>query len=271
VKWLLAPYGEGRTYAVVAYLLLGLPLGIMEFTLVVTGLAIGLGMLVTVLGIPLLVVTLLLIRALAALERRLAWSLLGASMPRCVPASDEGDRLFWARLRRLLGSRRTWTEMGFLLLRLPLGVIGFTIAVVVVSLMAWGLAGPATVAAVSATIGWSTVGNGGMWVVFLSLPVGLVCLLVGPRLLLGWGAVTRRVATALLGRLETRAIKIAVGEILLRRGELDAFQILDDLELRFGRGPFLTPIRLEAALLALKWNGRLRARDDGRRTLYAVG
>ena len=95
-------------------------------------------------------------------------------------------------------------------------------------------------------------------------------LLVGPRLRLGWGAVTRRVATALLVRLETRVVKIAVGEILSRRGELDAFQTLDDLELRFGRGPFLTPIRLEATLLALKSNDHLRARDDGRRTLYTV-
>ncbi len=69
MSWLLGPYRDHRTYAVLAYLLLGLPLGILDFTVVVTGLSVGLGMVVTLIGIPLLVATLLLVRALATLER----------------------------------------------------------------------------------------------------------------------------------------------------------------------------------------------------------
>jgi len=269
VTWLLGPYRDRRTYGVVAYLLLGLPLGILDFTLVVTGLSVGLGLVVTLVGIPLLVMTLLLARALATLERRLARSLLVAPMPRRIARADEGPGLLWARLRSLLAARRTWAEMGFLLIRLPLGIIDFTVAVSVVALMAWGLVAPIVAAAGAAT----TIGS---WTIdtvaesLVVLPVSLLFLLVGPRILLGWGAVTGRVATAMLGRVEGRDLKFAVGEVLSRRGELDAFQILDELELRLGRGPFLTPVKLEAALLALEANGRLRARGDGLRTLYTV-
>ena len=190
-------------------------------------------------------------------------------MPRRTPDTDAGLGFFWTRLRSLLGSRRTWAEMGFLLFRLPLGIVDFTIAVTVVSLMTWGLVGPIVVAAgAETTIGSWTIDTIAESLVYL--PVSILFVLVGPRILLGWGTVTGRLATAMLGRVEPRELKIAVGEVLSRRGELDAFQILDELELRFGRGPFLTPIRLEATLLALKSNGRLRARDDGRRTLYTV-
>ena len=268
MKWLLGPYRDRRLYAVASYLLLGLPLGIFDFTVVVTGLSVGLGMMVTLVGIPLLVVTLLLVRALATFERQLAWSLLLAPMPRRTPETDAGLGVFWARLRSLLGAKRTWAEVGFLLFRLPLGIVDFTIAVTVVSLMAAGLVVPIVVAAgVHTTIGSWTIDTLAESLVYL--PVSALFLLVGPRILLGWGMVTGRIATAMLGRLEPRELKMAVGEVLARRGELDAFQILDELELRFGRGPFLTPIRLEATLLALKSNGHLHARDDGRRTLYA--
>ncbi|OFW54015.1 MAG: hypothetical protein A2V75_01135 [Actinobacteria bacterium RBG_16_70_17] len=131
------------------------------------------------------------------------------------------------------------------------------------------MAGPIVVAAgVESTLGSWTIDTVAESLVFL--PISILFVFVGPRILLGWGKVTGRVATAMLGRVEMRELKVAVGEVVSRRREADAFQILDELELRFGRGPFLTPIRLEAALLALEANGRLRAHDDGRRTLYAL-
>jgi hypothetical protein len=53
-------------------------------------------------------------------------------------------------------------------------------------------------------------------------------------------------------------------------GRADAFEIMDQLELRLGRGPFLTPTRLEATLLALESFGLVTARPEGRRTTYAL-
>ena len=54
------------------YLVLGLPLGIAAFTIVVTGLSLAAGLLITLAGIPVLVATLLAVRGLAALERKRA-------------------------------------------------------------------------------------------------------------------------------------------------------------------------------------------------------
>jgi hypothetical protein len=58
--------------------------------------------------------------------------------------------------------------------------------------------------------------------------------------------------------------------VLARVGRADAFEIMDQLEMRLGRGPFLTATRLEATLLALESNGVLTAQRDDRRTTYAL-
>jgi hypothetical protein len=188
MRWLLDAYRDPRTYTTGVYLLLGLPLGILAFVVVVTGVSLGLALLVTLLGIPVLVATLLAVRAAARFERQLAWSLLRAPMPRATPAPDEPPAFFWS-----------------------------------------------------------------------------------PRLIVGWGAVPSFVATALLGSVETRELKEAVVRTLARTGEADGFRLLDELELRLGRGPFLTPTRLEATLLALEATGHVEAhRDDGRTTYSAV-
>src|SRR4030065_435704 len=76
MSWLLDPYRDHRTYAVLAYLLLGLPLGILDFTVVVTGLSVGLGMVVTLVGIPLLVGSPLSPAAVSAVPP-MAWGVPG--------------------------------------------------------------------------------------------------------------------------------------------------------------------------------------------------
>jgi hypothetical protein len=269
MSWLLGPYMEQRTYRVLFYLLLGLPLGILDFTIVVTGLSLGLGLIITLLGIPVLVATLLVVRSLAALERGLAFNLLDAPMPRGVRMSDESGGFFWSRLRDLVFGKRTWAEVGFLLLRLPLGTLDFTVAVTLVSLALSGLVMPIIVAAGVPT-------GIGSWRIdtfaesLVCLPVSVVFLLVGPRLMLAWSTLSRGLATSLLGRVEPRELKLAVVDTLARLGEADGFQILDELELRLGRGPFLTPTAVEAALLALQSSGHVRAHGNGARTLYTL-
>ncbi len=269
MRWLLSPYRERGTYAALLYLLLGLPMGILDFVVVVTGLSLGLGLFVTILGIPVLVATLLVARVLATLERRLAWTLVEARLPSPTLGRDDAPGMFWARLRALVASRRTWAELGFLLLRLPLGILDFAVAASILGLMLQGFAQPIVVAAgVDTNIGSWTVDTIGESLIFL--PVSLLFLLIGPRLIQGWGAVSGRIATAFLGRVETSELKAEIARVLARTGEVDAYRILDELEMRLGRGPFLTPLRLEAALLALESNGRIRVRRDRPRALYAL-
>jgi len=269
MSWLLGPYAELRTYRVLAYLLLGLPLGILDFTIVVTGLSLGLGLIITLIGIPVLVATLLVVRSLASLERELAVSLLDAPMPRHVPGREREDGSFWAQLRDLIFARRTWEEAGFLFLRLPLGICDFTVAVTVVALALCGIAMPIVVAAgVPVSIGSWDIDTFAESLIYL--PVSALFLLVGPQLILAWSELSRWFATAVLGRIEPRELKRAVVDVLARLGEADGFRILDELELRFGRGPFLTPTRLEATLLALESTGQISARREGGRAFYAL-
>jgi hypothetical protein len=260
-------YADPQTYTALVWLLLGLPLGILWFTLVVTGLSLGLGLAVTVLGLPVLVLTLLLARGIGAVERRLAESLVDAPMPR-LARLDEPSGLLWRRLVSLLARRRTWNEVAYAFVRLPLGVIDFSVAVATVAVLFGGVA---SIVVVLAGQHWDI----GSWRVD-SLPESLLflvpsaaALLVAPAILRGWARLSAAVATALLGRVEQDELKRRIGR-LLARGDADAFSLFADLELALGRGPFLTPAHVQAALLALRDNGLVAARRVGARDVWSL-
>lgn len=269
MSWLLGAFSDRRTYGSLVYSLLGLPIGIFGFTIVVTGFALGLGLAITLLGIPVLVATLIFVRAMASIERRLAWSLLDATMPRRPPMSPLSQGFLWGRLRDLVSARQTWREIGFILLRLPLGVVAFTIAITLIGLMFGGFVMPIlVVVGVESQIG--------SWIIdtipesFFYLPISLLFLLVGPRILLGWGQVSGRIATSFLGVVDRRELKRAVTETLVRTGEADAFSILSEMELRLGRGPSVNPTRVEATLMALESTGQVQAHREGSTTMYRL-
>ncbi len=108
------------------YLALGLPLGILTFTVVLTGLSLGAGLAITLAGLPILLVTLLAVRALAALERKRAHWLLG------IPIQGRERPLrgsWWERTKAILGDPASWRDTLWSLLLLPIGIAGFTFAV----------------------------------------------------------------------------------------------------------------------------------------------
>jgi hypothetical protein len=115
-----------QTYRNIAYLLLGLPLGTVWFTLLVTGVSVGISMLVVaLLGIPILLGVWYSTRAFANVERVTANRLLGL---RLAPASmaSAGRGNVWSRLRAMTVDRSRWRELGFLLARFPVGIATFT-------------------------------------------------------------------------------------------------------------------------------------------------
>ena len=270
MNWLLDPYRELHTYRVAGYLLLGLPLGIVEFVAIVTGLSMGVGLLITLLGIPVLVMTLLGARAGASFERELARTLLDAPMPRHQPPPERTTGFFWSRLRDLVTDRDTWAGLAFLLLRLPMGIVDFTVVVTIVSLALGGFANPILF---SLGLEYTAIGN---FVIdtfaesLIYLPFSIVFLLTGPRLLLAWSTIPTRMATAFLGRLDRAELKQEVTGVLFRTGGADAFRIFDELRIRLGRGPFLTLNRVEAALLALESTGHVVVHRNSARTRYTL-
>ena len=109
-----------------AYLVLGLPLGIAAFTFVVTGLSLGAGLAITLVGIPVLLGTLLVSRWIARLERMRAGLVLDAPIPSRERALEGGAL---ERARALAGDRGAWSGVAWSLLLLPVGIAGFTVAI----------------------------------------------------------------------------------------------------------------------------------------------
>ncbi len=136
----LRPLITARGWTSLTHNLLGLPLGTAYFIWLVTGLSTGLGLAITIIGIPLLTLVLAATRPLLMLERGLAKSLLGSELPP-VDAAPQAEGLF-GRFKAYWTDGTTWRGIGYLLTRFPVGVATFTIAVTTYSVALWCLAAP---------------------------------------------------------------------------------------------------------------------------------
>src|SRR5258705_9332556 len=86
-----------QTYANLLYLLLALPLGIIYFVFLTVGLALGYGLTVVWVGLPILALVFAGSWGLSTLERRLAIGLLGSEVPPMAPPPSASANGFWQR------------------------------------------------------------------------------------------------------------------------------------------------------------------------------
>ena len=121
---LLRPLITTRGWTAVTHHLLGLPLGIAYFTWLVTGLSVGAGLAVTLVGIPILTLVLASVRPLLAAERTLSNALLGTEIPRAGLAP--GGQGWLGRLKAYWSDSTTWRGVAYLLARFPVGIATFT-------------------------------------------------------------------------------------------------------------------------------------------------
>ncbi len=120
---------EAQTYRNVVYLLLGLPMGTLWFTLIVTLFTVSASLVVVALvGVPMLLVSWYVVHGLAAVDRTVAVELLRLDVAPLAPMPT-GSTGLWRRLRHVSTDRRLWRKLGYLLLRFPAGIATFTIAV----------------------------------------------------------------------------------------------------------------------------------------------
>lgn len=200
--WYLGVVTKGQTYRNIAYLLLAFPLGVAYFVALVTLLALGGGLAVTVVGIPLLVGVLFAWCYVADLDRRLANALLGTRIPPLSFRNEEGAALGWPRLRARLANPMTWRSLAFLFLRFPLGIASFFLVSALLGLPAQCIGAP-----ILAEIG-SGAERGMDFAVFrinhwyegaILLPLGVVLLPLALHALNGAAYLSGQVARAFLG------------------------------------------------------------------------
>jgi hypothetical protein len=182
-----------QSYLNILYLLLGFPLGLAYFVFYVVGGALGIGLFVILIGIPLLLLLILSAQWLGALERLLAVHVLAVSIPPGHTAwrDDESPGRY---VKTALRNRTTWTGLAYLLAKFPLGLASWLMVVV---------AGAVTLALIGAPLADVFGGDVNVWtwhpetmrelllvsVIGLALVVPLIHLFNGMAWL--WGRSTR--------------------------------------------------------------------------------
>jgi hypothetical protein len=196
-----AVLGDPLAYSSLFYMLLSLATGIFYFTWTVTGLSLSLGLCVLIIGIPVAVLFVSTVRALALVEGRLVETMLGMRMPRRPLYADRG-KPFGARIKAMFVDPRTWSTLLYMLLKLPLGVIYFTFAVVGLALSLGLAVSPIT----NATFGIGIINADDyvlappLWALPLTLPLGIALLCVTLHLARGIGHVQGQLAKHFLVR-----------------------------------------------------------------------
>jgi signal transduction histidine kinase len=119
------------------YLLLTLWLGLVWFTVLITALALGVSMAITLLGLPILAGTLYLLRPMAQAERGLMRGLDVADIPGRYRRADREGR--WPALQARLADAQTYKDLSYLLVELPLGIVWTVFVLVEIVLVGLGL------------------------------------------------------------------------------------------------------------------------------------
>ncbi len=118
------------------YLIASFPMGVLAFTLLVTGWSTAISLLITFVGIPLALLTIFVTRGIAWVERARTTIVTGDSVPGRyrVPLPLRRDdwrgmRRIWEWTKAITLDPQTWRDTGYELLLFPLGIAGFTVAV----------------------------------------------------------------------------------------------------------------------------------------------
>jgi signal transduction histidine kinase len=177
---------------------LALPLGVIEFTFLVTAISFGIGTAITLIGIPILIGTLYAWRWMAEVERGLIGSLVGTRIPSPYRPEPEGAS-WWKRVASRVSDPATWKDLAFLLLQLPLGIVAFTVAVIVVGVGLGSLTAPAYYWALDDGTWFGTLNADELWEALVSVPLGALILFFGIPALSALGRLYGWFAAQLLG------------------------------------------------------------------------
>ena len=203
-----------RTYTRIAYLLLAGVLGTIEFVFLVTALSTGVGLAVTLIGIPILIASVYAWGWIAGVERRVIGTLTGNEIASPYRPLPEGG--WWERLRARLADPATWKDLTFLFLQFPFGLLSLIVATVVLSFGLGNLTQPLWYWAIPDDADWALFG----FTEIDTLPEALALVPLGALVLwvgipaLGWlGRGYGAYAELLLGSNEDPAVTAQMSDL----------------------------------------------------------
>jgi hypothetical protein len=183
-----------RTWLGILFHVLAFPLGLFYFVFLVTGLSVGVGLVVVWIGIPILLVVAGAWWLFAAFERVQAQHLLGADVPPEPRAWEAVDGV-WGKLKAHFGSGATWLDLAYLVAKLAFGTASFTILMTLAGAVFWLLAMPIfavlEIPLVNAT--WVPP----LWFGVLCVPLGVLLFFASLHVINAWGWVCARWAELL--------------------------------------------------------------------------
>jgi hypothetical protein len=178
-----------RTWLGILFHVLAFPFGLFYFVFLVTGLSVGVGLVVVWVGIPILLVVAGAWWLFGAFERLQAQYLLGATMPQMQREWERADGI-WGKLRAHFGSGATWMDLLYLFAKLVFGTISFTLLVVAVSTVGWFLAIPFFAVFDVPIVNGTWVPP--LWFGILAVPLGVLTFFISLHVLNGWSWICAR-------------------------------------------------------------------------------
>ena len=219
MKKLFGPLFRARTWSETLHLLLDLPLGIAWFTIVVTGLSLGGGLIpLMLIGLAILAGMVLFGRVIGAVERARARALLDTDVPP-PPARVAGEKGTWNQFKSIMGDGTGWKGLTYGLLMLPVGILNFTVAVTIWSLALAGTAYPFWGWAVTQNDWNDHVIHGWVKAGYLSgsFVVGVLMLMAAPHIVSGLATMDRALIRGMLGGSPTAELRQRVETLTASR------------------------------------------------------
>ena len=207
---------RGRTYLNMLYLFLTFPLGIIYFVILITLFSVGVPLIILWVGLLILLGMFALWYLFVVFERKLAIWLLKEDIGPVNKINLKGKNL-WAKFKAMIGNPVTWKGLAFLLMKLPLGTINFSILVTLLSLCLSLLATPLYYRWVQPQFDftWSTVPM--HWSYVDTLPealilalLGLIMLLISMHIFNGMAFLSGKLAKVMLGNTASGVIQTEI-------------------------------------------------------------
>ncbi|MBI9048181.1 MAG: sensor domain-containing protein [Anaerolineaceae bacterium] len=119
---------EKQTYLNIVYLAFAFPLGLAYFIFLVTGLSLGIGLVIIWVGLLVLLLVYAIWYGLLVVERYLANLLLNADIPPMLK-QDLSGKTIWQKFTTTMQSPVTWKGLFFLFMKFPIGLFSFVVLV----------------------------------------------------------------------------------------------------------------------------------------------